>query len=70
MLPKKDTKPKVVDVPEEFVKLLLKHPEAREIFYSMSYSHKKEYVRWIEDAKREETRKKRMQKAIKMIQNK
>ena len=70
MLPKKDNKPKVVEVPEDFAKLIKKHPEVEKTFYSMPYSHKKEYIRWIEDAKREETRKRRMQKSIEMMRDK
>lgn len=67
---KPDTKTRIVEVPEDFAELLNKCPEARELFDAMSYTHKKEYVNWIEDAKREETRKRRMQKAVDMIQNK
>jgi len=32
-----------------------------------SSTHKKEYVQWIEEAKKQETREKRIQKAIEMI---
>lgn len=33
-------------------------------FSSLSYSHQKEYITWIEDAKREETRQRRIEKAV------
>ncbi len=36
-------------------------------FEKMAYSHKNEYVRWIESAKRAETRKNRISKAVVMI---
>lgn len=64
---KEDIEPRVVEAPEDFAEMLNKHNEAKEIFDSLSYTHKKGYVRWIEEAKREETRKKRLQKSIEMI---
>jgi hypothetical protein len=67
---KEDTEPRIVEVPEDFAELLNKHPKAKELYDSMSYTHKKEYVSWIEEAKREETRKRRLQKSIEMIVNK
>jgi uncharacterized protein YdeI (YjbR/CyaY-like superfamily) len=33
----------------------------------LSYTHKKEYVRWIESAKKEETRASRIEKAMEML---
>jgi uncharacterized protein YdeI (YjbR/CyaY-like superfamily) len=33
----------------------------------MSYTHRKEYIRWIEDAKKEETRERRKIKMIEML---
>ena len=32
----------------------------------MSYTHRKEYVEWIEEAKREETRRRRIAKAVEL----
>ena len=32
------------------------------------YTHRKEYVRWITEAKRDETRQKRLRRAIEMLQ--
>ncbi|MBN1438073.1 MAG: YdeI/OmpD-associated family protein [Anaerolineales bacterium] len=34
---------------------------------SLSHSHLKEYVRWIEEAKRDETRMKRIAETVRMI---
>jgi uncharacterized protein YdeI (YjbR/CyaY-like superfamily) len=33
----------------------------------MSYSHRKDYADWIEEAKRPETRERRVAKAVEMI---
>jgi len=58
-----ETKDKTVIVPADFKKLLSKN-KVLPYFESMSYSHKKEWIMWINDAKKEETRMKRMDKAI------
>lgn len=39
------------------------------IFDRLSYSHRKEYCSWITEAKREETRVKRLEKAVAMLKN-
>ena len=39
------------------------------VFEKLSYTHRKEYCRWITDAKKEETRLKRLGKAIEMLKN-
>jgi len=36
-------------------------------FEKLSYTHRKEYVRWIEEAKKEETRARRVEKAVEML---
>jgi hypothetical protein len=62
---------KEVEIPSDFQKILNKHKDAKNIFDKLAYTHKKEYVRWITEAKKEETRDRRILKAIEMIkQNK
>jgi uncharacterized protein YdeI (YjbR/CyaY-like superfamily) len=39
----------------------------KEVFEKFSYTHKKEYVEWIEGAKKQETRANRVKKAVEMI---
>jgi uncharacterized protein YdeI (YjbR/CyaY-like superfamily) len=46
-------------VPEFLMAALRKNKKALAAFEALSYSHKKEYVQWVAEAKREETRKKR-----------
>jgi uncharacterized protein YdeI (YjbR/CyaY-like superfamily) len=48
-------------VPDYITAALKKNAKARAAFEAFSYSHKKEYVEWITEAKREETRQKRME---------
>jgi len=62
-----DTEPRIVEVPEDFQQVLNNNPKAKEIFDTFSYSHKKEYVEWIEGAKKQETRENRIKKAVEMI---
>ena len=37
------------------------------MFDRMSYTHRREYVEWIEEAKRDETRRRRIAKAVDLI---
>ena len=60
-----DTKPRTVRVPKDLAAAL--EDEARAVFDRMSYTHRKEYVDWITEAKREETRRRRIAKAVGMI---
>lgn len=54
-------------VPENFLASLKKNKKAFDNFEAFAPSHKKEFVQWISEAKREETRIKRIEKAIEMI---
>ena len=64
-----DKEERVVDVPEAFRKLLKKCKMEKQ-FDKMSYTHKKEWVLWMNDAKKEETRLRRMEKAISKLKEK
>jgi hypothetical protein len=48
-------------IPDYLTAALGKSKKAQATFEAFSYSHKKEYVEWITEAKREETRQKRVQ---------
>ena len=56
--------PRVLEVPDDLAAALRKNARARKTFENFSYSQRKEYVEWITEAKREETRKKRLTSAI------
>jgi Bacteriocin-protection, YdeI or OmpD-Associated/Domain of unknown function (DUF1905) len=62
----KDEEVRTVHVPPQFEKLIKKEG-LLPVFKNLSYTHRKEYCRWITDAKREETRLKRLGKAIEML---
>lgn len=66
-----DTEPRTVDVPAGLKQAFKSDPEAKAFFDKLSYTHQREYVTWIEEAKKEETRNRRIEKAIEMLkQNK
>jgi small nuclear ribonucleoprotein (snRNP)-like protein len=63
-----DFEPRQVEVPADLQLALETDPTAQASFNRLSYSHQKEYVRWIMEAKREQTRQRRIQQAIEMLQ--
>jgi Bacteriocin-protection, YdeI or OmpD-Associated/Domain of unknown function (DUF1905) len=62
-----DTEPRVIEVPVELKKAFRAEKEAKAFFEKLSYTHQKEYVTWIDEAKREETRQNRIAKTIAML---
>jgi uncharacterized protein YdeI (YjbR/CyaY-like superfamily) len=66
-VPARRTTKKEVVVPGDFLTALRKNPKAMAAFENFSPSHKREYVEWIASAKREETRARRMEKALKTL---
>lgn len=65
--PKKKPQSRDVEVPADLQAALKRAKAAREAFESFSPSHRKEYVQWITEAKRDETRQRRIQQAIEML---
>ena len=63
----KSTEKKEIVAPDYFEKILAKNKKASATFNAFSYSHKKEYIEWITEAKTDETRNKRMAQAIEMM---
>ena len=55
-----DTKPRTVEVPEDLAAALADDVEAKAAFAALSFTHRREYVEWIEEAKRPETRERRI----------
>jgi hypothetical protein len=62
----RDDAPREIDVPAPFAEAL-EAGGVRDEFDALSFTHRKEYVRWIEEAKREETRARRVAKAVEML---
>ena len=63
----RDDKPRTVTVPSVLKKALAKAPKAKAIFDKLSYSHRKEYVQWINQAKQPETTQRRLEKLVRVL---
>jgi hypothetical protein len=61
----RDDDKRTVEVPRD-LDAALDHA-TRATFDGLAFTHRREYVRWIEEAKREDTRKRRIAKAIEML---
>jgi hypothetical protein len=64
----RDEAPREVEVPKDLAAALKRAPAARKRFDGLSYTHQKEYVSWITEAKRDATRQGRVDKTISMLQ--
>jgi hypothetical protein len=62
-----DQAPREVDVPAALTEALAGDPPAQAAFDRLASTHRKEYARWIEDAKRPETRARRIVQALEML---
>jgi hypothetical protein len=62
-----DTARRTVEVPLDLQTALAAHPDLEASFLAFAYSHRKEFVDWIVDAKRPETRARRIEKSLEMI---
>jgi hypothetical protein len=65
-----DTEERTVEIPEELAALLKKNPAEKAYFDSLSFTHRKEYARWISGAKQEATRQRRLEKCLQMLKDK
>ena len=62
-----DGAPREVEVPAALAAALAGDAQARAAFEKLAFTHRKEYARWVAEAKREETRERRVQQALEMI---
>jgi hypothetical protein len=64
----RDTSVRSVEVPSDFGRAM-STAKVRSRFDELSYTHRKEYCRWITDAKREQTRQTRIANAVRMLKD-
>ena len=57
-----DTAPREVTLPDDLAAAM--DDEARAAYDGLSYTHRKEWVRWVEEAKKAETRATRIEKTV------
>lgn len=62
-----DEQPRQVELPDDLAAVLPAGSGARTAFDALAYSHRKEYVRWVTEAKRPETRERRVQETLAML---
>ena len=62
-----DNEPRQVLVPPDLLSALAADPQAGAFFTQLSYTHQREYVLWIEEAKRSETRQGHITRAVAML---
>jgi uncharacterized protein YdeI (YjbR/CyaY-like superfamily) len=62
-----DKEKKELKTPDYFLKELKKNKKAEKVFNDFSYTNKKEYITWLEEAKTNATRDKRMSQALEWI---
>ena len=63
-----DTQPRKVEVPEILAATFKAKPAVQKYFDQLSFTHRGEYVNYITEAKKEETRLRRVQKVIAMME--
>ena len=62
-----DTEPRTVMVPHDLRAALDDHPAVAEAFDELSFTHRREYVEWVEEAKRPETRGRRIAATVERV---
>lgn len=65
----KDPRPQIsLDIPPEFAKALARNKKAKESFDKLAPSYRKYYIGWIAMAKRPETKKRRIEESIALLE--
>jgi hypothetical protein len=63
----KDDTPREIETPADFAKALKASKDAQAVWDRLSFTHRKEYIGAIVEAKKPETRTRRIEKAVEMI---
>ena len=62
-----DLEQRQVEIPAYIEQALVANPIAQGHYNGLSYTHQKEYIRWVTEAKREQTRQERLLKMIELL---
>jgi hypothetical protein len=65
-LERDDASPEV-EVPDELAQALSQDRVARTVYEGLSFTHRNEYARWVAEAKRPETRARRVEQTLEML---
>ncbi len=63
----RDAEPRVITPPADFARALKGNKDARTTWDKLSYTHQREHVEHIEDAKKPDTRRRRIEKSIALL---
>jgi uncharacterized protein YdeI (YjbR/CyaY-like superfamily) len=63
----RDTEPRVITPPADFARALKANKEAQATWDTLSYTHRREHVEHVEEAKRPETRQRRLERSIALL---
>lgn len=59
--------PRTVEVPDDLAAAIDTEPGLRDVWDRLAYTHRREHVRAVEEAKKAETRARRVEKAIETL---
>jgi uncharacterized protein YdeI (YjbR/CyaY-like superfamily) len=62
-----DTAPREVEVPPALQRALDADAEAKGIYEALAFTHRKEFARWVAEAKKDETRDRRVVQTLEML---
>ena len=62
-----DEAPREVELPAELATALHANPAARAAYEKLAFTHRKEYATWVAEAKRPETRERRVTQTIERL---
>ena len=63
----RDDEPRLIEPPADFARALKGNKDARATWDKLSYTHQREHVEHIEEAKKPETRERRIERSIQML---
>jgi hypothetical protein len=64
-----DDRPRTVDPPADLAAALAADAAAKAAFDGLSFTHQREYAEWVAEAKRPETRRRRVEQATQMLRD-
>jgi hypothetical protein len=63
----RDDAPREVEVPDDLAQALSSDPAARTVYEGLSFTHRNEYARWVAEAKRPDTKARRVEQSLEML---
>ena len=67
VLMERDDEPRTIDPPTDFARALKSNRDAQAAWDKLSYTHRREHVEHVEEARKPETRQRRIEKSIELL---